>query len=265
MTSSISRIVYKQYDAKIILFRTDSSRIQDFDFESLLTQLEKARANKFVFAGDKIRYVQSTALRRMILSQYLNLEPDKLGICIGELGRPYIDATDSRIDFNVSHSSDYHLLGISENGPIGVDIERLRPICDWQQIAARCLTAEELEEFSDSAVQHRKSLRDEKFWYYWTAKEAILKAAGIGLRCEPNTLNLKVITIRYHNQLTIMVLTGTINNQPWYAHTSMMANHVISVATTNAQTSLQPDIVDILQLTQSYLEGLQSPAKVNEL
>jgi len=261
MTTAITRIVYKQCDVKLFLFRTDSSHVQDFDYESLLTPLEKARANRFVLIRDKNRYRQSTALMRLLLSQYLNLDPGKLGIRISELGKPYIDATDSRIDFNFSHSSDYHLLGISENGPIGVDIEPLRPVDDWQQIARRCLTAEELQEFSTFGEQQR----NEMFWYYWTSKEAILKATGIGLRCEPNTLNLKVIRIKYHSKLTIMVFTGTIDNQQWCASTSILENHAISIATTNPQTYLQPHIINADQLTQTYLDGLQCPAKAKLL
>jgi len=257
MTLSTARIVEPLQIAKIYLFRTDCLAVEEFAYKDILSSIEIARANRLVFTNDKNHFIKSTSLMRLLLSSYLGITPDKLNIRTNELGKPYTDTSNHRINFNFSRSPVMQVLGISENNPIGVDIEPIRPIDDWQHIAKRCLSTEEIQQFSHLTEQQR----DELFWNYWTAKEAILKATGIGLRCEPSTLCLQQTNNQHTFKPYMPVFSGMVNHQPWFAYTYSHAGHVISVATNSQHTLLQSITVDSRQAILPYRDEMPHPAK----
>lgn len=76
-------------------------------------------------------------------------------------------------DFNISHSGNYVVCAITDQGRIGVDIEQMREM-KYQEFA-RVFTDSELD-FINAAEnpQHR-------FFDYWTQKEAVIKADGRGM------------------------------------------------------------------------------------
>jgi len=94
----------------------------------------------------------------------------------GEFGKPYFE--DADFSFNISHSGDYIVCVISsdEKENIGIDIEKISLI--------------DLDDFSSVLSPREKSLVDsnEKFYNYWTRKEAIIKADGRGLLIPLDTL-----------------------------------------------------------------------------
>ena len=102
---------------------------------------------------------------------------EDFGIC-GELefsygahGKPYLVAP-SGVWFNVSHSGDYAACAVSDEGDVGVDIQKITP--------ARMRVAEQY-----FAPQHFAELlalsgaaRDERFCELWVLREAEIKARG---------------------------------------------------------------------------------------
>ena len=89
--------------------------------------------------------------------------------------------------FNLSHSGHVALIGVSEQGEIGVDIELRRPITELSDLARRNFTAVEISELSacaDDAQALTAFLRG------WTRKEACLKALGSGLSIAPETFTV---------------------------------------------------------------------------
>jgi 4'-phosphopantetheinyl transferase len=92
-------------------------------------------------------------------------------------GKPFVENA-PELKFNFSRTKGLALVAIA-TGPIeiGVDIERLRPMPDLQQIAEVFLPpgdAELLEEIPANA-------RERAFFRLWTRAEALWKAAGLGL------------------------------------------------------------------------------------
>ncbi|NIG56059.1 4'-phosphopantetheinyl transferase superfamily protein [Chitinophaga sp. Cy-1792] len=81
--------------------------------------------------------------------------------------RPYIPGCP---DFNLSHTGNVAVCAFSTEGRVGIDIEKIQPIelDDFEGI----WTPAELQ-----FIQHDHS----RFFYYWTRKEAIIKADGRGL------------------------------------------------------------------------------------
>ena len=142
-----------------------------------LSSDEIARAEKFRFPRHRRRFIAARATLRQLLGNYLQVSPSKVVFDYGDRGKPFLAGSlrDSRLQFNVSHSQEYALLGFTLNRLIGVDIEHLRPMPDAEQIARRFFTATELGLIQNATAKNKR------FFQLWTAKEAYLKAIGTGL------------------------------------------------------------------------------------
>lgn len=100
-------------------------------------------------------------------------------------GRPYLE---DDLDFNISHSHCAVVCVISNEGKIGIDVEELKPVS----------IADFKNEFSNeewnNILNSKNTYRE--FYYYWTAKEAAIKADGKGLNISPGNLTMKNNTIQ---------------------------------------------------------------------
>ena len=84
--------------------------------------------------------------------------------------------------FNLAHSGDYAVLGVSA-APLGVDIEQRRTEDDCLTLAARALHPDELDCF-------RREPTARNFFDLWVLKESYMKLVGTGLMLEPNSFAL---------------------------------------------------------------------------
>jgi 4'-phosphopantetheinyl transferase len=142
-----------------------------------LDEHERARADGFRFEADRVGYVAAHGALRCLLAMYLDLEPEALRFVRGPAGKPSLDSDLSTgLEFNLSHSGDRGLIAICRGGPVGVDLEKIRPGFDYAGIADRYLASEErvrLRCAGPGTVQ--------EFFRLWTRKEALWKACGLGL------------------------------------------------------------------------------------
>lgn len=99
-----------------------------------------------------------------------------------EKGKPHIYDIDGRdaIHFSLSHSGDYVACMISDK-PCGIDIEKHSEKREYEKIAARICTENEIKNVSSK----------EDFYKIWTLKESILKATGEGLSLDMKKIDLK--------------------------------------------------------------------------
>jgi 4'-phosphopantetheinyl transferase superfamily len=96
-------------------------------------------------------------------------------------GRPYVP-DDPELRLSVSHAGDVVLVALARGSRVGVDVEAVRER-GIARLPAHALTERELEAFAcDPSL--------ELFLSYWTRKEALLKAAGVGLAVEPSLIDL---------------------------------------------------------------------------
>ena len=110
---------------------------------------------------------------RKILSGYVGEAPEKICFEVAPSGKPL----HPKIFFSLSHSRNLALIAVSEAGPVGVDIEWVRPVQSKLLIAKRFFAPSEhayLENLPSAAQQ-------EAFFKLWTAKEALTKAKGARL------------------------------------------------------------------------------------
>ena len=155
----------------------------------MLSEDERARANRFYFDPDRLRFTLSRAGLRMILGHYLNCPAAALQFAYGSSGKPTLAAPAEPLCFNLSHSQDLVLYAVAWNREVGIDIEQMRADCDYEAIVGRFFSAPEQQELA----QLSPDLRLQGFFNGWTRKEAILKAMGKGLTVPLEQLEVSLI------------------------------------------------------------------------
>lgn len=145
----------------------------------ILSPSEQARAEQFRFLRHRNNYVIRHGILRILLACYVGQRPSGLEFTMGARGKPELRSASGEpgIHFNLSHSRDVALLGFARACPIGVDVERLDPVPDCEQIARRFFSQAE----AASLAALPGEMRDHRFLELWTCREALLKATGEGL------------------------------------------------------------------------------------
>ena len=139
---------------------------------------ERERAIRFLFPRDRHRFVVARASLRVLLGRHLGARPSAIGFTYGPQGKPSLaGSTGASLHFSVSHCEDLALIVLRRDGPLGVDLEAVRPMADRDAVASRFFTAAETAAI-DSVPP---AARDLAFFLCWTRKEAFAKAMGAGL------------------------------------------------------------------------------------
>lgn len=144
--------------------------LREEDWASLSDD-EQRRAAKFFKYEDRVRSVATRAALRRLLAERLQRAPAELRFAANRYDKPQL-ADASGLEFNVSHSGAFALIALSRGGAIGVDIERRDETVDIEGLSALVFSREE-RALDDRSV--------EAFFDRWAAKEAVLKALGLGI------------------------------------------------------------------------------------
>lgn len=181
----------------------DSIKINIIKFSEQITCIENLSkklnvytleySNRFVRDKDRNRYVLTQYFLRELLSYYLQIDFDKVVISYSKSGKPYLnDKINSNLKFNYSHSGDYIIYAFTSDDEIGVDIEEIKDIPEFDELSRAHFSDEE------QSIYFELKNPDEKkklFYRIWTRKEALLKAAGSGI-----TIDLKSLTVLKMNE-----------------------------------------------------------------
>ena len=106
--------------------------------------------------------------------------------------RPFLDDS---IDFNISHSGEFVVCAINNDGRVGVDIERKRPLGFLE--FKNYMTSDEWNTLLETPDQL------EYFYELWTVKESVIKGDGKGL-------SIPLIDIQRAGE------TASVNNTIWH-------------------------------------------------
>jgi len=143
----------------------------------LLSHQERHRADRFVFERDRVRYTIAHAVMRHLLGRYCGLAPQALRFSVTAAGKPSLAEQTPSLHFNLTHSDERALLGVSVASEIGVDIEKVRTNIEALAISRHYFFGSERDAIEATAAAQCHDM----FFRYWVAKEAVLKAQGIGL------------------------------------------------------------------------------------
>ena len=150
----------------------------------ILSINEQAKANNFKNKNHARASVLARGALRILLGAYENSAPEELNFSKTKDGKPFLP--NSRINFNISHSSDWIILAFCKDHSIGVDLEAIRDI-DFLRISKRYFNQEEQIFLINSEDPKRL------FFDLWSRKEAIIKAKGKRLLTEIKKTNISFV------------------------------------------------------------------------
>ncbi|KHO17105.1 ACP synthase [Acinetobacter baumannii] len=162
-------------------------------------------------------------IKNELLAQKLSVNPTDLQFAKHEYGKPYL--LDHTLHFNHSHSQQYYALALSERvKDIGIDVEELDRKVRLDSLAQHAFHPDEYATWQNLE-------QDREFWFkVWTTKEAVLKASGLGIRLDLNTLNTQAHPTN-HGGLCSHELIGTFAYQNF-----ILGNMILTVAWRSEQS-----------------------------
>jgi 4'-phosphopantetheinyl transferase len=148
-------------------------------YESLLTGEERARYLAFRFERHRHLFLVTRALVRTTLSRYASVAPADWRFGAGTHGKPYVCAPELplSLNFNLSNTAGMVVCAIARDVPLGVDVEDTNRLEDPTAIADRFFSRREVRELRAAPAARQR----DRFFAYWTFKEAYVKARGLGL------------------------------------------------------------------------------------
>ena len=141
---------------------------------TLLDSVEQSRAGKYARQEDRARFVITRGALRCLLEQYLGIAGKEVSITASPMGKPSVNS-ESRLEFNVSHSHEWALIGFATSR-LGIDVECVKPL-HAASLAKRFFSPAECDALMNVASDKILST----FYRCWTRKEAYIKADGQGL------------------------------------------------------------------------------------
>lgn len=138
-------------------------------------------AASFVFDRDRHAYLAAHLELRRLLAERTGIAPEALRFIRVPGHKPVLHGDDNPtgVHFSISHTRGFVAIALSEHGPVGVDVEAVRPVEDLTALCEMVFHPREHEAMrvlgDDAAAQLGY------FFRVWTAKEAYCKAIGLGL------------------------------------------------------------------------------------
>lgn len=170
---------------------------EEASFENLLTPRERGHATTIGNAVRRARFVVSRGLRRDMLSSCSGIPAAELQFSADGEGKPWVTEADGW-DFNLSHAGDYAAV-IVGRGRVGIDLEQHREVREMASIVDRYFHPDEAAAWRQADGPRRT----EAFFLFWSAREAAMKCAGLGLargipvtRVDPRLLEEKEGPVR---------------------------------------------------------------------
>lgn len=148
-----------------------------------LSPAERERAARFHHETDRRRWTAARSALREILGSELGIDPADVPLVITATGKPALAAPYDRLHFNLSHCADLMLVALCAHGPVGIDVEPLARAADLAGCEETYLHPDEF-----AALPPPGPARNHRLLEIWTAKEALLKAAGCGLLHPPTSV-----------------------------------------------------------------------------
>ena len=158
---------------RLDLRAADAGLAQD---RSGLDPWELARASRLRDHGQARRWLYAHSALRRILAEHLGVAPREVVYVQEPGGKPRV-ACFPRFHFSLTHSGDWAWVALAWDAPVGLDLERVKPDLDWRALLETVCTPAEAK----AVLASREDLRSTAFYRIWVRKEALLKAAGLGL------------------------------------------------------------------------------------
>ena len=150
------------------------------EYRRLLPSSERDKLGRYRFDRHKKRYLVGRALIRTVLSSCTGVAPDQITLARETRGRPYLLKSGKKPapQFSLSYTDGLVAVALTSECRVGVDIENTTRDIDCLEIAESYFAPAEYMELK----QLPQPLQKERFFEFWTLKEAYMKAQGSGLQ-----------------------------------------------------------------------------------
>lgn len=150
---------------------------------ALIDAQEAARVARQRLQPNRDVLVLAYALHRLLLAKVLGCASNEVPLGRDAKGCPRLRG--DRLYTSLSHAGQRVAIAITGVGPVGIDVEPLTRAPEMAEMAARVAHPDELRELANLAP----AALGEALLAMWVRKEALLKAAGIGLELEMDRFN----------------------------------------------------------------------------
>jgi 4'-phosphopantetheinyl transferase len=163
-------------------------------YSALLSAAERQREARFRLAPDRHSYLVTHAMLRTVLSRYVPLHPQAWRFVTNEHGRPEIANAvppSAHMNFSVSHARGIVAVAVTRAEAVGVDTEDVREAAAPMDVASRYFASREVL----ALLALPADRQSDRFYEFWTLKEAYIKARGLGL-----SLPLEKISFQFQGE-----------------------------------------------------------------
>ncbi|MEY3000575.1 MAG: hypothetical protein RL648_789 [Verrucomicrobiota bacterium] len=143
--------------------------------EGLLSPAEQAALGRFSREADRMRHALGRALARVLLGGRCNELPSQVPLTVDAHGKPVVEG--GTVSFSIAHGADAVVVACAPVGAVGIDVEAVDRPVQALRLARHFFHAEEV-----GFIEGGEERMEARFLKIWTAKEAYLKAIGLGLR-----------------------------------------------------------------------------------
>jgi len=180
--------------------------------KTLLSATEHERSDRFCFAIHREDYVNSHVALRILVAEHLHDKPECISLRFPYMHRPYLAGKNAHFNISLSRSCGVAIVALHTGRQIGVDIERERSFEEREALVLEYGAEAEKALF----FRLKEHERENAFWRWWVAKEACLKAIGLGFSYSSQDVSVGFIggdkTVRaYPRSLGIDVDISSIN------------------------------------------------------
>ena len=146
--------------------------------EAVLSPDERDQQRAFVSERHRAQYLVAHALVRFTLSRYIAREPASWTFARSRYGRPEIAcASPVPLRFSLSHTDGLVGVAVAHVSDVGFDLEGTGRLVDPLGIAGRYFAPAEIAALQALPTEQQR----QRFFEFWTLKEAYAKARGFGL------------------------------------------------------------------------------------
>ncbi|MFO0555816.1 MAG: 4'-phosphopantetheinyl transferase superfamily protein [Polyangiaceae bacterium] len=210
-----------------------------------LTAEDLARGRALAFERDRIEHLSSRVLVRTALAARLHTSPHDIVLARGQWGRPHLVGSSAReLDFNLAHANGLLALLVGPaNLRFGVDVEDTSRPRDLA-IASDFFAPSEVSALEALPREHRL----QRFYRLWTAKEAYIKARGMGL-----AIPLDAFAFQFDAERTSLQIDSGVpvlesgerdRGADWSLHWLEYGAHLVAIASSPPASTLTTERYD---------------------
>jgi len=198
-------------------------------YRDLLDAAELARLERFKFEVDEQRFLLGHGFLREVLGRYMERAARSVGFERGPYGKPVVPG--ASFHFNLSDTKDAVAVAICANMELGVDVETVDRNVDHINVGQHYFTVEEQASIVEADDGKRRFLE------FWTRKEAVLKASGVGIMDDLRVLRVDQAENRMMitHDVFIAMAAPEYHVRTW----AVDATHIVSLATPQRTTGIK--------------------------